>query len=135
MIEKLFIKPIKGNDPVCVKSIELTEGKGVEGDCHADGGDRAVCLVTKYTDDRLNGIREKYNCMAKFSPNIVIETDKIFSAGDRISVNTAEIRVTSVGRECHHLCDLPDCPLISGIVFASVLRSGTINIGDTEEYD
>lgn len=134
MISKLFVKPIKGKPPVSTGKINLIADKGVEGDCHALGGDRAVCLVTEKTSEELNSISEKYNCIEKFSPNIVLSSDITFSEGDKIIVNSVQLNVTKVGRECHQLCALPDCPLIKGIIFASVEKGGIICIGDTEEY-
>lgn len=133
MISELAVKFVKGSEPVYVNSIRIVDGKGVEGDCHADGGDRAVCIVSKKTADALAFITDK-PCVSKFSPNIIIDTDVEFSAGELIRVNTVEMTVTSVGRECHQVCNLSDCPLINGIVFASVKNGGTITVGDIEEY-
>ena len=135
MIEKLFIKPVKGEPPQKRESIILIENKGVEGDCHANGGDRQVCIVTGETADAIDSFKDKFNCLAKFSPNVVLSGNRSFSAGKRIEIGGVILTVTSAGRECHRLCDIPFCPLISGIIFASVTKGGEIRIGDKVKYD
>ncbi len=135
MIKKLFLKPVKGGPSEIKESIILIENKGVEGDCHADGGDRQVCIVTEETADEISSFKEKFNCLAKFSPNIVLSGSRSFSAGETIEINGVILRVTSAGRECHQLCDIPACPLIKGIIFASVTKGGEIRIGDRVKYD
>lgn len=134
MITELYIKPIKGEAPVPVDFMNITES-GITGDCHAKGGDRAICFVTKKTADELKNIENKFNCIKKFSPNIVFDTDRDFAVGDTVRINTAVAVVTAVGRDCHELCDIPYCPLIKGIIFARVEKCGTISVGDKEIYD
>lgn len=135
MIKNLYIKPEKGKAPLNVPSVTLMDSKGIEGDCHAGGDGRDVCLINEKTLSAIDGYKEKFNCLAKFSPNIVLSGSRTHVAGDRISVNGCVLTVTSVGRECHHLCSIPDCPLIHGIIFASVTKGGKIRIGDFVSYD
>ncbi len=135
MIEKLFVKPVKGEPADKRESMILIENKGVEGDCHAKGDDRQVCIVTSETADAIDSFKEKFNCLTKFSPNIVLSGSRSFTVGERIEVNDAVLTVTSAGRECHQLCDIPLCPLIKGIVFACVTKGGEIRIGDKIYYD
>lgn len=134
MIKKLFIKPVKGEPPVPADRVSLTAGRGIDGDCHATGGDRQICFISEKTEDALNAIKDKYNCVAKFSPNIVFSGGRKFAAGDTISINDAVIKITAVGRECHQLCELQSCPLIDGIIFAEIIKSGSAAVGDTEIY-
>ena len=134
MINKLFIKQVKGQPPVPVKSITLIEGGGIEGDIHRADAERAVCIITESTENEIAAYGEKYNCMQKFSCNAVISGNRKFRKGDTLTVNGAVLTVNAVGRECHRLCDIPACPLIDGVIFASVSIGGTIHIGDVEEY-
>lgn len=134
MISKLFVKPVKGGSAVSVSSLTLVEGRGVEGDCHADGGERSVCLITESTENALAGIGEKKNCLVKFTCNVVLSGGRELSVGDTVGIGSALLTVTLVGRECHELCAVPDCPLISGIIFARVSKGGKISVGDSVSY-
>lgn len=134
MITELYIKKIKGEPSEKVNEITLESGAGVQGDIHSGSPDRGVCLVTGATALAIAAYREKYNCMKKFSPNVVLSGGHPIEPGGRIIIGDAVLAVTAVGRECHGLCDIPACPLISGIIFARIERGGTIKTGDTESY-
>jgi MOSC domain-containing protein YiiM len=134
MVKKLLIKKVKGEPPVEVDSLDISALNGITGDIHSGSDDRAVCLITEKTASEIEAYADKYNCMKKFSPNLIVSGEHVFSAGETLNIGTTVLEITSIGRECHGLCDIPSCPLIDGIVFACVKQGGKIFIGDTVNY-
>ncbi len=54
--------------------------------------------------------------------------------GDQIAIGEALLRVTQIGKECHERCAIyyraGDCVMPKEGVFAAVVKSGTIRVGE-----
>ena len=73
MIKALFRYPEKKKPAVCEKELILKESFGIEGDHHADGGERQISLVTVSEKEWMNQQEIKGFCFKKYKENILLE--------------------------------------------------------------
>ena len=127
----------KGQRKKNVEEANLIKDLGLEGDAHAGFAHRQVSLLA------LESIKKMQDRGLEVSPGDFAEnltTKDIdllsFPVGTRLNAgNRAVLRITQIGKECHHRCAIydqaGDCVMPREGVFAEVLRGGTITLGDS----
>ncbi|WP_312649132.1 MOSC domain-containing protein [Aminipila sp.] len=119
-----------------VQFVELEEGKGIIGDCHAMGGEKQIALIS--SNAKIWTVTQEIEglCLARFQENIVTEglNYAYLNQGDILKTNAATIEVTAYSKRCFLECRLiqenQPCELKIGIRFAKVVQSGRIQVGD-----
>ena len=133
-VEKLYIKRTHGEPAEGAGCVKLIEGRGVEGDIYAQGGDRQVCIISAETQRAVRENISREPCLARFSCNIVIGGGFVPQRGEEYVVGGAGLCIAQVGRECHKICKLyadgGECPLVRGAVFARVTQTGEVKTKD-----
>ena len=135
MIKALFRYPEKKKPAVSEKELVLKEAFGIEGDHHADGGDRQISLVTVSEKEWMEQQQEKGFCFNKYKENILLEGISLADCkeGDLLAVGDTILEMTSSIKNCHpELCQLAgsgNCILAGSSRFAKVKCGGTIKEG------
>jgi MOSC domain-containing protein YiiM len=130
--------PAKGMQKNDVGSGLLVEGKGLEGDAHFGFQHRQVSLLNAEEAAR---IREKVPGLkpGDFAENLLVEGFDLskLGLGDRLSVGSALLEVTQIGKECHSRCAIyeaaGDCIMPRLGIFCRVVKGGNVSGGDTVE--
>lgn len=132
-IKALFRYPKKGAAPVAEQELTLEEGRGILGDCHGDGGQRQISLLTVTEKNWMECRTEKGFCFHKYKENLLLDGVclKNFHAGDRLCIGTAVLEITDDAKSCHReLCELvktqENCILAGSRSFAAVKKGGRI---------
>ena len=129
----------KGIPKKNVHSAYLEVGKGLKGDAHSGPGPRQVSLLAR---DSIDKMRRKGYKLAEgsFAENLTTEGIdlKNLAIGTEIRIGkTVLLRVTQIGKECHTKCaifrKIGECIMPVEGIFAEVLQSGEIEIGDRIE--
>lgn len=108
---------------------------GLQGDAHAGNWHRQVSLLSfdKIADFRKKGADVAFGA---FGENLVVEgiDFRQLPLGSRLVCNEVELAVTQIGKECHSNCEIfkvmGDCIMPREGIFAKVLHSGKIAVGD-----
>jgi MOSC domain-containing protein YiiM len=121
-----------------VPEADLEAGLGIVGDAHADGGHRQVSLLAAEEIERL-GENGTAISPGDFAENITTQDLDLrrLKVGSRLRLGAAELVVTQLGKRCHGRCaiyaKLGDCIMPRQGVFAWVVASGRIRVGDRIE--
>ena len=121
-----------------VAEADFEAGLGIVGDAHADGGHRQVSLLAAEEIERL-GEKGASISPGEFAENITTQglDLRTLKAGSRLRIGPAELTVTQLGKRCHGRCaifaKLGDCIMPRQGVFARVIASGRVKVGDTIE--
>ena len=135
-IKRLFKYPVKKEPALEVQELILKENHGIEGDHHADGGERQVSLVTVSEKEWMDAQEVKGFCFKKYKENILL--DGVFLAecreGDLLDFGEAVLEMTGSIKNCHpELCKLAGeegkCILAGSSRFAKVKKGGIIKTG------
>lgn len=134
-IVSLMRYPEKKAPAVVEEELILKQDIGIEGDRHADGGERQISLLTVQEKEWMQNQEVKGFCFKKYKENILL--DGIFLAdckkGDLLKSGDAVLELTSSIKSCHpELCKLAEdgqCILAGSSRFAKVNKSGTICLG------
>ena len=118
------------------ETLMLTEQVGIEGDCHANGGERQISLLTVEEKEWMEQQETEGFCFRKFKENILLDgiSLKNCQAGDVLECGDAQIELSAFVKRCQwELCRLAkndvDCPFADSVRFASVKKSGMIQKG------
>ena len=113
----------------------LIEHHGIENDAHAGKWHRQVSLLSYESVEAFNrkgaGVTD-----GDFGENLLVEglDLKNLPVGSVLSVGTATLRLTQIGKDCHNDCEIRrrtgDCIMPREGVFAEVLEGGEIRPGD-----
>ena len=71
-VEKLIRYPEKKGQPVQEEYLICTEGKGIEGDFHADGGSRQISLMGTKTKEWMEMQEIQGLCLKRYRENILL---------------------------------------------------------------
>jgi MOSC domain-containing protein YiiM len=138
-IKAISLSKEKGTKKVNVPGAELKADFGLVGDAHAGTAIRQVSLLAI---EPINKMIEKG---AKVSPgdfaeNITTEGIDLqkLRIGSMIKIgDTVELQITQFGKKCHKGCEIydmiGDCIMPKEGVFAKVIKSGNIKVGDAVE--
>lgn len=134
----ICISEKKGTKKHPVPSAFLEKDYGIMGDAHAGKWHRQVSLLAKESVDTM---RSKMPELAPgdFAENILTEglELKALPIGAVLNVGEATLEITQIGKECHSDCEIRrltgKCVMPTDGVFARVIKSGTISVGDPIE--
>jgi MOSC domain-containing protein YiiM len=138
-IEAISISTCKSTPKTNVPQARVEVDFGLVGDAHAGSGHRQVSLLAVESIDRLhsNGARVG---PGDFAENITTRglDLAVLRIGGRLRIGgQVELQVTQLGKRCHGRCAiferLGDCVMPREGIFAKVLSSGRIRVGDIIE--
>ncbi len=131
----ICISERRGTPKQPVASARLRAGWGLEGDAHAGHWHRQVSLLPAEQVAAFQARGAAVEAGA-FGENLVVEGFDLKSLpiGTRFRCGDAVLELTQVGKECHSHCAIyqvmGECIMPREGVFAQVLRSGIISVGD-----
>jgi MOSC domain-containing protein YiiM len=125
----------KGTQKKDAGSALFIENHGIEGDAHAGNWHRQVSLLSheKIEAFRAKGADVEFGA---FGENLVVDGFDFAALplGTLLSCKNVLLEMTQIGKECHSHCEIfkvmGDCIMPREGVFARVLTSGNIKIGD-----
>lgn len=135
MVEAVCVSERKGTRKHPVDAIELVVGAGVSGDAHAGNWHRQVSLLPAEAVDTLRDILPEL-APGDFAENILTRglDLKALPVGTVLTVGTAELVVTQIGKTCHNECEIRrltgKCVMPSEGIFCVVTRDGVVRVGD-----
>lgn len=125
----------KGTKKHNIQKAELKKNIGMVGDAHA-GSPRPISLLA---EESIEKIRKKGLKVVPgdFAENITTQGIDLLKLGIGQEVKLGErvvIEIVQIGKICHSKCNIyyqaGDCVMPREGIFAQVLRSGTIKVGD-----
>jgi MOSC domain-containing protein YiiM len=127
---------------VCKKNVErayLEAGLGLVGDAHAGPGHRQVSLLANESIERMR--QQGLNVgPGDFAENLTTEGLELhhLPVGSRVRIGVEVLgEVSQIGKKCHTGCavfkQVGDCIMPREGIFAKVLKSGHVQVGDTIE--
>ncbi|MCG2712317.1 MAG: MOSC domain-containing protein [Candidatus Omnitrophica bacterium] len=136
---------LKGTIKEPVKKARLIEDFGLEADAHGGPGIRQVSLlaiesITKQQE--CAKVKEKSVTLkaGDFAENITTQGVALagLNIGDKLNIGAKVVlEVSKIGKECHKYCAVyyktGDCIMPREGIFAKVVKSGEISIGDDIE--
>lgn len=138
----LAVYEAKGMPGIPKNELELVEDSGIRGDMYAKGGDRQLTIADTRIEASPKELVIGELCGKKFKANILADNilEAGINAGDIFRAGDAVIEITAAQKECFpDACDIAAegrvCALKSGSLFAKVIKSGNIHIGDYIERD
>lgn len=131
-IVSLMRYPEKKKPAVTEEQLILRQGFGIEGDHHADGGERQISLLTVQEKQWMQAQAVKGFCFKKYKENILMDGVNLSECkkGDLLKCGEVVLELTSSIKSCHpELCSLVEegkCILAGSSRFAKVNEGGTI---------
>ena len=134
----ICISEKKGTQKKPIESARLVEEWGIEGDAHVGKWHRQVSMLSF---EKIEAFREKGADVdfGAFGENLVVEGFDLSKVpvGTKFQIGEAILELTQIGKECHSHCAIykvmGDCIMPREGIFAKVLESGTIKVGDKIE--
>ncbi len=129
----------KGTKKRNARRCELLKDYGLKGDAHGGQWHRQVSLLANESIEKMRqkGLKAAYG---DFAENITTEGIDLMSLPIATTLRIgreAILRMTQKGKECHDRCaiyyQMGDCVMPREGVFAEVLHSGQIAVGDSIE--
>ena len=134
-IVSLMRYPEKKAPAVVEETLTFKKDFGVEGDHHADGGERQISLLTVQEKEWMKSQEVKGFCFKKYKENILLDGVSLSDCkqGDLLKCGDAVLELTSSIKSCHpELCSLVNegkCILAGSSRFAKVNCGGAICVG------
>lgn len=134
-IRAVCISEKRGTVKKNIETSKVIENYGLENDAHAGNWHRQVSLLSY---EKIQAFKEKGAPVEEgsFGENLIIEGFdlKTLPIGTKFKCNDVILELTQIGKECHSGCEIykimGDCIMPREGVFARVLHSGTISVGD-----
>ena len=128
----------KGTQKHPVQEAEFIEDWGIKDDAHAGKWHRQVSLLAY---DKIEAFRARGAEVedGAFGENLVVQGFDFSSLpiGTRFRCNDVVLEMTQIGKECHSHCEIykrvGNCIMPREGIFAKLLESGTIKVGDKIE--
>lgn len=128
----LFLQKEKGSLPCAEDALLCIENVGIAGDCHADGSARQISVLPHTAAEQIEEMKTGRPCLEKMKVNLIIRDAGQLSENDYLQFDEAVLRITKKGRTCHGICDLAKrgtcCPLVGNLMFAEVIKGGTLRV-------
>ena len=136
IVRAVCLSKARGTEKVNVGRGELQADWGLAGDAHAGHWHRQVSLLSA---DKIAAFNAKGANVqpGAFGENLVVEglDFRAMPVGTRLRCGQALLEITQIGKECHSHCAIfhrvGDCIMPREGVFAKVLKSGPVAVGDT----
>ena len=128
----------KGTQKKNVHRAKLIEEFGIENDAHAGKWHRQVSLLSYEKIEEFKAKGAPIDDGA-FGENLIVSGYDLKSlpVGTRFRCGEVLLEVTQIGKQCHSGCEIfkimGDCIMPREGIFAKVLESGTIKVGDKIE--
>ena len=130
----------KGTPKKNIEKAMLIKDHGLQNDAHAGPWHRQVSLLSY---DKVEEFRKKGGMVhnGAFGENILVEgiDFRALPVGTRLKCNDVILEITQIGKECHSHCaifhQVGDCIMPREGVFAKVIKSGMINVGDEMQFE
>lgn len=136
-IVAISISHKKGIPKTNIKQAKLIEDFGIEGDVHAGNWHRQVSFLAMESIDKMRAKGLPTLRPGAFAENITTEFIDIpnLQIGSKIKIGAqTELEITQIGKECHSKCAIfftvGDCVMPREGIFAKVIKSGEIFVGD-----
>ena len=138
-IVSIAISKKRGTTKKCIEQAELIENYGIKDDAHAGDWHRQLSFLASESIENAGSEAFKLN-FGDFAENISTTgidwknqpIGQAFKLGDDVLV-----QITQIGKECHKKCAIyyrtGDCIMPKEGVFAKILKSGIIKVGDRIE--
>ncbi|HEX9014661.1 MAG TPA: MOSC domain-containing protein [Chloroflexota bacterium] len=121
-----------------VPAVNVTTGRGIEGDAHAAAWHRQVSLLGIESIEKMRRLGVSVN-PGDFAENVTTSGIALLSLaiGTRIKLGDVLLEVTQIGKECHARCEIyrqaGDCVMPREGIFTRVVRGGSVRPGDVVE--
>lgn len=136
-IVAISISHKKGIPKTNIKQAKLIEDFGIEGDVHAGNWHRQVSFLAMESIDKMRAKGLPTLRPGAFAENITTEFIDIpnLRIGSKIKIGAeTKLEITQIGKECHSKCAIfftvGDCVMPREGIFAKVIKSGEIFVGD-----
>jgi MOSC domain-containing protein YiiM len=122
-----------------IQNAVLAADAGMEGDFHAQGGGQQISLLTVEARRWMNAQAVPGLCFRRYKENILFESlpASFLKAGTRLRTGEAIIEISDEGKHCFEECSLfnrgEPCVLAGQNLFAQVIKSGVVRVGDSVE--
>lgn len=116
--------------------VQLIEDIGIEGDDKGQGGDRQISILSSHIRKLVDGNPKEGLCLYRFYENFTIEELRAddWQIGDHFRLGSALLEVSSKEKRCYPDCKLikrgQACLLLGQVLYARVIKTGIIKIGD-----
>ncbi len=138
-IKAISISQMRGTQKTNVPQAEVRVGFGIVGDAHAADWHRQVSLLAAESIDKMVEMGAKVSS-GSFAENITTTGIELLELpiGTRLGIGKdLELEITQIGKECHNRCaifeQVGDCVMPREGIFAKVIKSGLIKVGDIIE--
>ena len=137
-IEAVCISEKKGIVKREQQSVVIREGWGIEGDAHSGNWHRQISLLAGESIDKVKDMLPTLKNGA-FAENIItrgLELTQV-EIGQRLSIGEKVVlEISQIGKECHNAgCAIKkltgDCIMPKEGIFATVIKGGEIQAGDS----
>jgi MOSC domain-containing protein YiiM len=128
--------PEKGAPGIPLDQALLLEGRGLEGDCHASGGDRQLSILPVEARLWMAAREAPGLCFSRFRENLSLRgiPPELLLPGTRLRAGETVLEISARHTRCEGGCllfSLPGgCPLRGQKFFAQVIRGGLVKTGD-----
>lgn len=135
-VKWIFIKKEKSSKREKIEEAYFKKDLGLFGDIKSQGGDIQVSILSFKDRDCIEKNPSKAICMNRFHENITIEglESVDLDLGHTLKIGETIVEITSVGKACFEECSLfksgEKCLLSRGTIFAKVIESGKVKVGD-----
>jgi len=133
-IVEIKVYPVKGEKGRNLMVGRLIEDLGLEGDRHAQGGERQVSLLFIENGKKIDEA-DKGLCHLRYKENIRCQAPFSVRQGTRLEAGETVLEITGETKLCHEECALFEagktCSLAGQNLFARVVKGGVIRIGDS----
>lgn len=137
----IYIQYKKGEDRQAVEEGYFEENKGLRGDIYyGKSKDRQVSIFTIEGWNEIRSKDEEGLCIKRYHENIRVKKldfNKL-NIGSIIGIGKSIHEITEIGKKCFPECNIvkkgDTCPLSKKALFAKVLESGQVKIGDEMTY-
>lgn len=133
--------PAKDKAEIIPQEVMLRQNLGMEGDFHADGGERQISLLSRDAREWMRAQSDKGICFTRYKENLSLDGIPMeqLCIGSRIKMGEATLEISAASRHCHSECPLfsrgATCRLAKDGLYAKVVKSGKVSIGDLIEQE
>ena len=138
IIKGICISEKRGTVKKYTPNAKFIENFGIENDAHAGNWHRQVSLLSyeKIEEFKAKGAQVE---PGSFGENLIVEGFDLskIPVGAKLQSGDVILEITQIGKECHSHCNIynamGDCIMPREGIFARVLKSGELNVGDVIE--
>lgn len=136
-VEGINISHEKGTMKQPIPNGEFKVDHGLVGDAHAGNWHRQISLLGVESIDKMIALGAKDLTYGNFAENLTTKGVILFElpVGTKLQIGDTLHEVTQIGKKCHKGCEIQalvgDCVMPREGIFTKILKSGTIEVGDS----